>query len=160
MNWAHVHLLVNHVPILGYAAAAALALTALLGRDAQVWVRGATVAIALSFAAMAVAFFSGSPALDVISGQPRTSARALSEHHVRAIYGSVAGVVTGVLAAAAAIVAHRRGGAVSRPLVAAVFVASLVAAGALGWTGLAGGRINHPEVQESGDREGGPARPH
>jgi hypothetical protein len=160
MNWAHVHLLVTHVPILGYAAAAALALAALLGGDAQVWARAAMVAIAASFVGMAIAFFGGSPALDVISGQPRTSARALAEHHVRAIYGSIAGVVTGVLAAVTAVVARRNGGALSRPLLGAVFVASLVAAGALGWTGLAGGRINHPEVQESGDRERGPARPH
>ena len=52
------------------------------------------------------------------------------------------------------------GGAFSRPLLIAVLVTSAVSAGALGWTGLAGGRINHPEVQAPGDREHGPARPH
>lgn len=132
----------------------------MVGHASKTWVRAAMVTIAVSFAALAIAFFSGSPALDVINGQPRTSGRALSEHHVRAIYGSVAGLVTALLAAVAAIVARRRRGAFSGSLLIALLVTSVAAAGTLAWTGLAGGRINHREVQKPGDREHGPARPH
>ena len=101
-----------------------LALAALLSRKRDVWARGAMATIAVSFIAMAIAFFGGSPALDVISGQARTSARALSEHHVRAVYGSVAGLAVALLAAATSVVAKKRGGSISRPLLTALLAGS------------------------------------
>lgn len=56
--------------------------------------------------------------------------------------------------------ARRRGGGYGTGAVAALLVATIVSAAALAWTGLAGGRVNHPELQHPGDLDRGPAHEH
>jgi hypothetical protein len=158
-NGAHIHLVVNEVPIMGALFALVLLVVAVLGnaRDGFVW--AALVVLGVSFVGLLVAFFTGDPALAVISGAPRTSATALSEHHVRALVASGLFVVVAAVGVTAAIFA-RRNGTFSRRSVLALLATTTLAGGALAWTGLAGGRINHPELQGPNDRSSGPAHPH
>lgn len=159
MNWAHTHLLVNHVPVLGPLFAAGFLLLALVTRDRDGWVRAAIVTLAASFAGAVAAYLSGSPAITDVASIPRTSGKALAEHHGLAL---IATVLVGMAAAAAivALVVRRRRAAHATWMVAVVLACTLVAAGAMGLVGLAGGRINHPELQTDADRAGGPASTH
>jgi hypothetical protein len=160
MNAAHFHLLVNEVPILGSAVAAALLAAAALSRKPNGSARAALIALGISSVGVLAAFLSGSPALEVITGLPRTSGRALSQHHVRAVVATALAAAAALAGVVAALIARRRAGGYSRPSLIVVLVATVASTIALSWTGLAGGRINHPELQEPADREGGPARPH
>jgi hypothetical protein len=112
-----------------------------------------------SFGALA-AFFTGEPALHVIDGEPHTSGRALSQHHVRALFAIGTATVAAVTGVVAIVLARKAGGVPSQGLLAMLFVVTLGSAATLGWTGLAGGRIGHPELQLPGDRDAGPAHPH
>ena len=60
----------------------------------------------------------------------------------------------------ASLLTRRRGGSYSRGLLAVLLAVMIVSASVLCWTGLAGGRISHPELQLPGDRDTGPAHPH
>jgi hypothetical protein len=159
VNWAHVHLIVNEVPVIGSAFAAVLLFVAWFLPVRDVWTRAGLLVLGLAMLGLVAAFFTGIPAVDVISGAPRTSGKALSQHHMRglvavafAVMASVSGVVAFVLA--------RKRGSFSRRSVALVLVMTIGAAGGLVWTGEAGGRINHPELQRPGDLDSGPAHPH
>src|SRR5262245_56126986 len=88
MNGAHVHLAVNVVPIVAAFTAGALLTIGLLVRRREVWVRAGLLAIAVALASGLVAFLSGEAAVDVIAGMPRTSNKALEQHHVRATVAS------------------------------------------------------------------------
>jgi hypothetical protein len=158
-NWAHVHLVVNEVPIVGslFAAVLLLVATVIRSRDGMVW--AALIVLGISFLGLVLAFFTGDPALAVISGAPRTSASALSEHHVRALVASGLFVVAAAVGVATAIFARKKG-SFSLRSVLPLLVITIVSGGALAWTGLAGGRINHPEIQSPADRSNGPAHPH
>lgn len=159
MNWAHVHLVVNNVPVFGSLLGAAFLVLALVARDRAGWARAALVTLAIAFVATAAAFLSGSPALDVVTGMPRTSAKALEDHHVNAVVAtSVMGTV--LIATIVAMVMHKRRGLHPRWSLAMLLATTLVASGTFAWTGLAGGRINHPELQKPGDLDEGPAGPH
>lgn len=159
MDGAHVHLLVNHVPILGFFLSSLFLLLALVGREREGWMRAALVTLALAFLGGVVAFVTGTPALTAIDGMPRTSGKALTEHHVRAVIAAVVGTIAIIVGFAITLLARKYGAYSSRGVLI-LLGSNLAAAATLGWTGLAGGRINHPEVQQAADREHGTARPH
>jgi hypothetical protein len=127
-------------------------------RDA--WVRAGSLILAIALFGVVAAFFSGDPAINVITGAPRTSAKALTDHHVRALVACGFSALGAVAVIGAIVSARRNRGSYSRRAVTIVMLAALPMTGALVWTGEAGGRINHPELQEPSDRESGPAHPH
>lgn len=158
-NWAHFHIVVNHLPIFATGFAALFLAAALVAQERTGWIRAAIVLLIISFVGVAAAFLSGEPAIDVIQGQPQTSGKALTDHHVA---GLVATIVAGLalLMTVVTLVLRRRRGAYPRWAIAALFGTTLATAIGLAWAGLAGGRINHPELQEPDDRDSGPAHPH
>ena len=82
---AHFHLVVNDIPILGFFFASVFLLASIITKEGNAWARAALLTLSISFVGMILAFFSGDPALKVIDGQPQTSARALTQHHVRGL---------------------------------------------------------------------------
>jgi hypothetical protein len=160
MGGAHVHLVVNHVPVLGMLLGSLLLLIAIRSRERASWVRAALLILTISFIAVVAAFFSGEPALQQIEGLPRTSGVALSEHHVRSVYGLALSGAAAVAAGVAVVLARKRSGEYSRPSLAILLGVCMSSSLALGWTSLAGGRINHPELQDASDRDQGSAHMH
>lgn len=158
--WAHFHLTVNDVPVLGFLLATLFLLLAVITKRKNGWAQAGMLTLVLSFLGVVAAFFSGDPALHVISGQPGTSARALSQHHVRGLIASILSLVTVAIATLAILKARKAGGVYSRRLVIVLLIATGITAAAMAWTSLAGGRINHPELQEPADRQSGPAQLH
>jgi hypothetical protein len=158
--WAHFHLMVNDIPILGFLFAALFLLLAVVTKRKSGWAQAGMLMVALSFLGVLAAFFSGDPAIHVISGQHGTSARALSQHHVRGLTASFLSLITLIIAVIAMLKARKTGGMYAKHLLIIVLIATALSAAAMAWTGLAGGRINHPELQQPADRESGPAHPH
>jgi hypothetical protein len=157
---AHFHLVVNDIPILGFFFASVFLIASISTKGRDSWARAALLTLIISFIGMILAFFSGDPALKVIDGQPQTSARALTQHHVRGLVAVGFVLVTIAIAIVAQVKARKAGGSYPRNLLILLLVASILSAAALAWTGQAGGRINHPELQEPEDQKDGPAHPH
>lgn len=160
MNGAHVHLTVNDVPILAAFTAAVLLTVALLARSRDVWARAGLLALLVATAGGAFAFLSGVVAVDTVAGMARTSNKALSQHHVRATIASVVLALAAVFGLVVYVRARKTGGRFGRRSLAVVLATTLAAAAALAWTGLAGGRVNHPELQHPSDLAEGPAHQH
>lgn len=159
MNGAHLHLLVNTTPILAAFTAAALFAVAVVRGSRQTWPVAALLALAVAAVATLATFLTGIGAVDVVADLPRTSDVALSQHHGRAVIASALVGVAAVVGVAIFIVARKRG-RFGRDLAVVGFIAAAAASGALAFTGLAGGRINHPELQGPSDRASGPAHEH
>jgi len=160
MNWAHVHLLVNDVPILSSLFAALFFVVALRAPNRDTWARAGMIMLDIASLGGLTAFLTGEPALGVIGGQPHTSGHALSEHHVRGVVAISAVGVAATAGVVALFMARKSSGSYSTRLVTVLLVLLIGASAALGWTGLAGGRISHPELQLPGDLDEGPAHPH
>jgi len=144
MTGTHLHLLINHVPILGAVFALALLIASLrYGRD--VLQRTALVVLVIVGMAAAAAKFSGEPAEDGVRGMPGVTRAAIHEHEDIADKAFIAAAALGVLSIAA-LLRWRRAplpqGAAMTALVATVVVSAL-----MGYTGLLGGQIRHTEVR-------------
>lgn len=151
---AHIHLLVNHVPVL--AAPFALCFFVLaLGRNSDGWLRGGLLLLVIALAGDAAAFLSGPAAVHDIVDLQRTSDVALEGHHARATYAMITAVIA-LVAAATAWFIRRKKPARSRWAAIALIAATLVHTLALAGTALEGGKVNHPELQDAAEQGAGP----
>ncbi len=144
MSGVHLHLLVNHVPVLGAVFAVILLLVAqFYARDVLARVAlGALVVVALGVAA---AKFSGEPAEDAVEKMPGVTRDAIHEHEELADNAFIAAAIVGVVSLGA-LVRWRR-----LPLPRAASYGALAGAtivtGLMAYTGLLGGQIRHTEVR-------------
>ena len=150
MNPAHLHLLVNHFPIIGtYLALPLLVIAAWRRAD-----RGALLAVvlvlAISGATAVAANLTGDPAESRVESLPSVSKHWIDEHSERADYATVVAVVTAVGAIGLLAWAMRRGETPLAGLAVLGFLTT-ISAGAMAWTGLAGGQIHHGELRAPGD---------
>lgn len=144
IDWAQVHITLNHFPVILAVTGALAGITAaVLGRRG-IWLY-ATVSLALAAITVAPTYFTGEPAEDSLH-RPWYIARGAIEQHEQAAL--IAAVLTGI-AGLVALFAWRRLVRYPRELTlpgglrAAVLVTSIAAAGAIGYTSLLGGRIIH-----------------
>lgn len=146
MEWnaAHLHLLLNHVPILATAFALLL-----LGwgrwRGRREMARAALVLFFVGGVVSVAVFLSGDPAEDALEGVLGVSEEAVDVHEEAAELAMVVSVVVGVLSGA--LLFGYRHGSLPSWVVPAAAVVGLVAFVLLAYTGLLGGRISHPEVR-------------
>ena len=156
MNWAHVHLVLNHLPVILVPVALALLAFGVVRRSADM----TNVSLGL-FVVAAVfgggVFLTGEPAEEVVAHLPGVSKAAIDEHEEAA---EVAAIVTGLagLLALGVLVMSRGRRQAPTWLLAATFVVALLAAGLMARAANLGGRIRHPEIAHAGtNSEGGTA---
>lgn len=144
MTGTHLHLLVNHVPILGAILALILLVVSL--RVGQIVLqRTALVTLLVVAIAGGVAKLSGEPAEDGVRGMPGVTRAAIHEHEELADTACLAAAALGVIAAGALV--RWRHGAMPQGATLTVLAGSVVVSGLMAYTGLLGGQIRHTEVR-------------
>jgi hypothetical protein len=144
MSGVHIHLLVNHAPILGAFFALAL-LVASFVYAPEVLRRTALVVLVGVALAAAAANYSGEPAEDAVRGLPGVRRAVIHDHEEMAELSFWAAGALGVVALAA--MARWRRTPMSRPATLAVLAGTLAVSGMMAYTGLLGGRVRHTEVR-------------
>lgn len=149
MNSAHIHLLLNHWPILGTFIALGLFLGSLIA--AQDSLKEASLALFAFIALMAIpAYMSGNLAQAVLKEMPEVSMDLIQTHQGTALFALIFMEITGALSLIG-LWQYSLGkkSEIHRPArwnVAAVLVFSLMTAGLMTITGTTGGEIRHPEI--------------
>jgi hypothetical protein len=143
MSLVHLHLALNHVPVLGVAVGAALLLWALWRGDASLR-KGALVALAVSAALAPVVSWTGEGAEEILERFPGWS-EALIERHEEA---AEAATWACAALAAAALWALRGFGRRPEPdrRSAAAALLALACVGLLARAAYRGGQIRHSEI--------------
>jgi hypothetical protein len=144
MSGVHVHLLVNHAPILGAIFALALLVASFLWAPDALRRTALVVLVGVGLAG-AAANFSGEPAEDAIRGFPGVQRALIHEHEEMGELSFYTAAALGVLALGA-LLRWRR---VPVPPVAALgaLAGAAVVSGMMAYTGLLGGRVRHNEVR-------------
>jgi hypothetical protein len=140
---AHLHVLLNHIPIIGLPVIAGFLLWGLARREDAV-LRAALIGAVLVAIGTFIVNLTGDPAVDDIRHTSWFQKEVVHEHEEAGDKANILAIVAGVAALATLILARRRK-QFSRPLSFAVLFLVVFAAMAAGWAGWEGGKIRHTE---------------
>lgn len=144
---AHLHLLLNHIPILGSIFVTVLFLIALLFRN--VFLQKVSLWFLVGIALLtAVTYATGDKTVQAVQGLPGVSQEMINNHALFAKFGLGAMFVTGVIALGGALFYSRRP-AIARPLLTVILVILLINSVLFGYIGYLGGQIMHVEIRNA-----------
>jgi len=149
MNLAHLHLLLNHFPIIGTIVGVGLFLISLVGKNDDLK-RAALIIFAVMALLSLPTYFSGVGAQGAIEKLPGVSDALIDRHEGAAILGLFFMEMTGALALVGLWHSHK----FSRPArwnVMIVLLLSLITVGLMTRIGTTGGDIRHPEIWSDPD---------
>ncbi|MBF9236582.1 hypothetical protein I2I05_04155 [Hymenobacter sp. BT683] len=146
MNQAHLHLLVNHVPILGSLFALVLLGAGLLQKNTTM-IRAGLVAVLAAGVLCLPAQLTGEGAAEVVQTLPRVSRALIQDHETAAEQGFwvLEGAATLALLA---LLLLKNNSPRARLVAALALVATGLSFGLLARAGSLGGRIVHTEIRE------------
>lgn len=145
INGAHLHLMINHFPVIGILFAILLFVYGLArGSDEIKRVSlGAFVLIALITVPV---YFTGEAAQKVVKDLPGVTEAYIGRHEELAELSIVLIEALGI-ACGAGLIFFRRSATIPKWFIALVLVLSLVAATVVGFTANLGGQIRHTEIR-------------
>src|SRR5579863_1916548 len=145
MNWAHVHLLLNHFPTVGMVVGLGVFLTAIAAKSDDM--KRTSLGIFFFISLLSIpAFVTGTSAKLALDKVPEVSKAMIDTHETAAFEGLWFMELTGAVAWLG-LWQYRRLSRVPQGTVAAVLLAALVTFGLMSRAALIGGEIRHPEVR-------------
>jgi formate hydrogenlyase subunit 3/multisubunit Na+/H+ antiporter MnhD subunit len=149
MSGVHLHLLLNHVPVLGTIICFLVLLIARIrsSRDLTWLALAGTVVTALITIPV---YMTGEPAEDVAKTLPGVTRPIIHEHEEAAEYAIIFMEITGAVALASMLMGRRRD--IPRPMLTATLVLLLFVTTVMARTAYLGGQVRHTEI-----RAGAPA---
>ncbi len=145
LDQAHIHLLLNHLPVLGAAFGLLLFASGLAKASRDLKGAGLVTFVLVALATIPV-YLTGEPAEEVVEGLPGVSEDVIGPHEDSAQLAFIAAGVLGAVALAGLVVTRRKD-SFPRPLAVVTLVLSLAVAALMARTANFGGRIRHTEVR-------------
>lgn len=147
MNAAHLHLVVNHVPLFGLLAGIALLTWGIITDSREVRLVARVTFIIAGLSGIAV-YVSGKGAEDIVENLPGTFERLIERHEDAATIALVGIALTGIVGAVG-IAIDRAGATLKRIMVGALYAVSLATLAFTGYAANLGAQIQHPEISET-----------
>lgn len=144
MNLTHLHLVLNHFPIIGTLIACLLLFVGLLRKQTMLQQTGALLLVIMAIIAIPV-FLTGEPAEESVEHLAGISRRVIHEHEEAAEFAIWLMGLTGILSFLAYIFQQR----VGMKGYWLVWVFSLLTFVSMARVGLLGGEIRHPEASNT-----------
>jgi len=146
MNGAQVHLLLNHLPVLGALFTFLLLLWGVVRRNETIQKTAFAAMVIVGLSAIPV-YLSGEPAEEVIEDMPGVEEAYIEEHETMGKFALWAGIALGVAAIAGIGVVAVRPASITSAAVVLLVLNALVF-GVMAYTAHTGGQIRHPEIRQ------------
>jgi uncharacterized membrane protein len=145
LNWAHVHLIINHLPVIGVLGAFLLLIYAVIRKSDEVRTISFALFVLIALITVAV-YFTGTFAEKVVKNLPGVTEAYIGRHEEM---GELSLILMSLLGAASlwGLVIRRRTGSIPKCTLGVVIVMSLVTSVAMGITANLGGQIRHTEIR-------------
>ena len=147
MSAAHLHLILNHIPLLGLLFGTAL-LAYGTWRDAADVQKASLGLLAVAGLSAIAVYLTGEPAEEVVEGLAGVSHGAIEAHEAWGWYALLAGIATGGVALGTLLLGWGRR-RLGRGAVVLTLVLALLSSGLIGYTANLGGKISHPELRNA-----------
>jgi hypothetical protein len=144
MALSHLHLVLNHIPVIGSVIALGLLLLALVRRSTDLRRAGLEVVVIIGLLSLPT-YLSGLGGQKDLADKAEVSVSMIHAHHDAAMLGSIAMLFT-VMMAWVGLWQTRRRGHPGRGVFGAVVVLAIVTVALMGRAANLGGQIRHPEV--------------
>ncbi len=145
MNWAHIHLALNHVPVLGSCFLFLLLIAGLLRRSLDIQRLCLWGFLLLSAISIPIKF-TGDFAHDQLHSEPWLDHPVLERHEQAADQATTGIFILGVVAAVGLFLGRKRR-SVPMWVYQALLILSLITFGLMARTANLGGQIRHPEIR-------------
>ena len=146
MNQAHIHLIVNHVPIMGSLFAAVLLGAGVLQKNLSL-TRAGLVAVLVAGLLCLPAQLTGAGAAAIVQNMPRVS-RALIQNHSEAAELGFWALEVAAAAALFSLLLLKNASPRAKLLTLLTLVLTFISFGMLARAGSLGGQIRHTEIRE------------
>jgi len=146
MDLAHVHLMLNHVPVLGVMFGLAVGAIGFVLRSKPVIRVGLGMLVASAVVAVPV-YLTGDTAEELVEGLPGVSEAVAHQHESAASVSIVLIAISGLLALVTLLFVRTRTISLASYLTFCTLLVTLFAAGSLAWTANLGGQIRHTEIR-------------
>ena len=156
MNWAHVHLIINHIPVIGIGLLILLFIVAMVRKNKGLITVALAFIILISLATIPV-YLTGEPAEEVVEDMPGISEELIEEHEEQAEIAFIFVEVAGGLALIT-LIARRYSDKLGQRLVILTLLVLIVSGGLIGWTANLGGKIHHEEIRSGKDSQNLPSQ--
>ena len=146
MNGAHVHLIFNHFPLIGFVLAFPLLVWGLI-RSNKDFMRASLVVIIMAGVFTLPTYFSGEDAEEAIENRPGISKELIHTHEEAAEYAIIFTEIT-ALAALIALILSVKKDRLPKPLIIVILLLQIFTMTVLATTNNHGGKISHPEIRD------------
>ncbi len=146
MNAAHLHLMFNHLPIVGLGFAILLNLFAVFWKNMEIKRLSCWFYILVAVLSV-LSILTGDSAGDIIKSYPGISNDAIESHENWGYFFFYGLLANGIIAIAALWFSRKNASLMKKLNIAMLIVALLVAFLAF-QTGMSGGMIRHPEIEQ------------
>ena len=150
MNTAHLHLLLNHVPVIGTAVAVAL-LGYAVARKSEELTRVSLGMLAILAVVGIGVFQTGEPAEEQVEGLAGVEEARIERHEEAALAATLLLAATGVVALGGLIALRREGPRLVGRVGRWTLVLALAPTAAMAYAAYLGGQIRHTEIRGSPD---------
>jgi hypothetical protein len=145
MSMTHLHLLLNHVPVLGTVFGVALFAFGFWRRSQQLSRAGLTVFLISALIAVPV-YFTGENAESAVKPLPGFS-KTIAEEHEEIAAKAFVGILALGVAALAGLILFRGARTIPPWFGTIILFTSLIVSGLMLWTAGTGGQVRHTEIR-------------
>jgi hypothetical protein len=146
MSAAHVHLLLNHIPILGSIFGLLVLCYGMLRKSNEIKKTSLGVFVITALLTIPV-YLTGDGAAEIVGNLPGVSAAIIQQHDKAATITIVAIEILGAVSLLSLGLSWRSRRELKSWMTLGVFVLALISSGLGAWTGSIGGQIRHTEVR-------------
>jgi uncharacterized membrane protein len=164
MNATHIHLLLNHFPIIGTLIGSALLIWGFFKKQDNIKIAACTIIVVMALIAIPV-FLTGEPAEEAVEHLPGIAENIIEEHEEAAQFAIWILGFTGLMALIS-MIAYRVNHRLVRTAFTLTLILSILGFAAMARTGYTGGQIRHTELRSgtvvqgeaSGQESGGASK--
>lgn len=145
MNAAHIHLVLNHFPVIGMIFSVVLVLAGLARRNPELGRAGVMTMVITALIAIAV-YLTGEPAEEIVEHLTGRSEDLLELHETAGLVSLVSLEVLGGFSFLG-LIAYRRPSVMPNAFLLTLLLLGLAVGTWVGWTSHLGGQISHEETR-------------
>lgn len=144
MDQTHIHLLINHLPILGSILGALVLIQGIWTKSNQTIVAAYTLLICASAGAL-IAYLTGEGAEETVENIQGIAENMIEQHEESAIFALISSIILGIASIGGLLLTFKKSPHTKSAAIAILLI-SLISFGLVARTGYLGGQIRHTEI--------------